>query len=68
MATFVETIEYVEKKGEICNACPYQVDGCDGGVRGSPNGPIYPPCADIEYEDLLDIDRLVAEYERLKEE
>ena len=68
MATFDEMAEYVENNGNICNACSFQIEGCDGGVRGSPSGPIYPPCADTDYKDLLNEERLIEEYESLKEE
>lgn len=36
-----------------CQYCRYG-DECEGGVRGGPNSPIYPPCADGEPEMCLD--------------
>ena len=68
MATFEEMADFVEENGNICNACQYQSDGCDGGVHCGPNGPIYPPCTDTDYEDFLDQELLTEEYERLMEE
>ena len=38
---------------EWCRYCRFS-DDCDGGVRGGPNGPIFPPCADGEPEMCLD--------------
>lgn len=38
---------------EWCRYCRYSVD-CNGGVRGGPNGTIYPPCADGKPEYCLD--------------
>lgn len=36
-----------------CQYCRYG-DECEGGVRGGPNDPIYPPCADGDPEMCLD--------------
>lgn len=36
---------------EWCLYCRYN-DDCSGEVRGGPNGPIYPPCADGDPECL----------------
>lgn len=38
---------------EWCQYCVYS-DDCSGGVRGGPNGPIYPSCSDGEPEMCLD--------------
>ncbi len=45
---------------DYCHYCILQ-DDCDGrGVRGGPNGPIYPPCCDLDYnEELLDDESLL---------
>ena len=37
---------------EWCQYCRFS-DDCDVGVRGGPNGPIFPPCADGEAEMCL---------------
>lgn len=39
---------------EYCAYCKYQ-DICGGGVSGSPNGPVYPPCSDGEFTDFIDL-------------
>lgn len=54
-----EQIDFLlEKRDEMCLACRYNTDCRGGGVRGGPNGPIYPPCADgtdcLDDEDLFD--------------
>ena len=37
---------------DFCNYCGC---GCESnGVTGSPNGPIYPPCADWNDEELIE--------------
>lgn len=38
---------------EWCQYCRFN-DDCDGGVRGGPGGPIFPPCADGGPEMCLD--------------
>ena len=38
---------------ERCHYCRFS-DGCNVGVGGGQNGPIYPPCADGELEMCLD--------------
>lgn len=37
---------------EWCQYCKFS-DDCNGGVRGGPSGPIFPPCADGELEMCL---------------
>lgn len=47
---------------ELCKYCSYSPD-CDGGVRGGPSGPIYPPCADgLDARDF-DLDAYLADVE-----
>ena len=48
---------------ERCNYCPCQEDGCTGGVSGGPNGPAYPPCCDLELEDLLYVNDILEAYD-----
>lgn len=43
---------------DICRYCLYNID-CGRGVKGGPNGPIYPPCADRDYELYLDIESII---------
>lgn len=55
-----EQIDFLlEKRDELCSACVYNADCKGGGVRGGPNGPIYPPCADgddcIDDEHLFEV-------------
>ena len=52
---------------EWCNYCRYS-DECDGGVKGSPNGPIFPPCADGDLDMWLDENVLIEAIENGDEE
>lgn len=56
-----EQLEYINSLDgdELCAICPYEVEGCTGGVRGGPNGPIFPPCADQSAEELVDYDAAI---------
>ena len=47
---------------DYCKYCIYH-DDCPGGVIGGPNGPIYPPCADISVSELLDTDAILMDLE-----
>lgn len=47
---------------ELCNYCSYSPD-CSGGVKGSPNGPIFPPCCDGLDEDDFDLEAYLADSE-----
>lgn len=62
--THKEKLNYLIENELVCNACPYQAEGCDGGVRGGSNGPIFPPCADGDYEALLDYDSIEEAFEK----
>ena len=50
-----------------CKVCKYQYD-CSGGVRGSPSGPIYPPCSDWDYSLWVDDDLVEEVYQEYCEE
>ena len=49
---------------DYCLYCKCSAD-CDGrGVKGGPDGPIYPPCCDLDYkEELLDVEALLENLE-----
>lgn len=51
--TITEAIDILLEHDAICPVCNYSFD-CTGGVSGGPNGPIYPPCSDGDYERLVD--------------
>lgn len=67
---YEEKIELLEDKGLICNACSFFPRLCPGynGVRGGPNGPICPPCADKDAYDYIDPDKVEQLYQELVEE
>lgn len=54
MKSVEEIIESLDK-GLLCNYCRYGLEGCEGGIKGGQNGPIYPPCADGLDTDDFDI-------------
>lgn len=47
---------------ELCKYCTYSSD-CNGGVKGSPNGPIFPPCSDGLGEDDFDLESYLSDLE-----
>ena len=49
---FKTAIDILLEHEQVCSACRYE-DVCKKGVSGGPNGPIYPPCCDAGYEELL---------------
>ena len=51
-----------------CDVCIYRSEDCDGGVRGGPSGPIYPPCADKDFGLWVDEDLIEEVYNELLEE
>lgn len=56
-----------EHDGEdYCQYCFYESD-CHREVSGGPNGPIEPPCASREMDDLLDTDALLEDLEGSEE-
>ena len=36
-----------------CSTCPFQKEGCNGMTCG-PNGPIYPPCSDLDEDETIE--------------
>lgn len=48
---------------ELCKYCRYGKEGCEGGVKGSPNGPIYPPCCEGLDEDDFDLESYLQDVE-----
>lgn len=51
-----------------CDICHYRLEGCNGGVSGGPNGPIYPPCADKDIDLWVDEDLVEEVYNEILEE
>ena len=51
----------------ICKYCIYEND-CNKGVTNTGGGPIFPPCCDIELENLIDIDAYIANVEEGEDE
>lgn len=51
------------KLDDLCTVCRYRSDCSGGGVRGGPNGPRYPWCADHDLEDFVDEELLDEAYE-----
>lgn len=45
-----------------CEICTCRSDCSGGGVRGGPSGPIYPPCADKDFDLLLEEDLIEEVY------
>lgn len=50
--------KWIEEHDEedYCNYCKWNGECGRSGVRGGPNGLIYPPCADEDINELLDED------------
>lgn len=46
----------------LCKYCKYSSE-CSGGVRGGPDDPIYPPCADGLDEDDFDLESYLEDAE-----
>ena len=36
-----------------CSTCPFQKEGCDG-MTYSPDGPIYPPCSELDENETIE--------------
>ena len=51
---------------ELCKYCAHNSD-CPGGVHCSPNGPMYPPCADGLNEEDFDLDAFMEDLEEENE-
>lgn len=59
-----EQIAFLDKLADeerLCNVCYMLHHGCNGGVHGGPNGPIFPKCTESDYEVFVDIDALEEE-------
>lgn len=68
--------EHLKKAADVvieheraCDCCTYKDNGCDGsgGVRGGPNGPIYPPCCDHDPLSYMDQDLIAEVYDEIME-
>lgn len=45
---------------DLCPYCKFN-DFCNGGISGTPNGPVYPACCEMEdAEDFVDLEMLEA--------
>ena len=57
-------LEIIDSLGcdELCKYCAYSSD-CNGGVKGGPNGPIFPPCSNGLDEDDFDLESYLADLE-----
>lgn len=51
---------------ELCRYCKYN-DECEGDIRGGPDGPIYPPCADGLNDDEFDLETYLVDMEENNE-
>lgn len=40
--------------GDDCSMCPFQAKGCSGLINNG-NGPVYPPCSELDPEMDLDV-------------
>lgn len=68
MINYNYAIQKIIDCDRLCDICRYRHKGCDGGVRGGPSGPIYPPCADWDISDLIEEDLVEELYQELIEE
>lgn len=68
MAAIDYMFNYIEQREHLCDICRYRSYDCDGGVRGGPRGPIYPPCADGDLGSWVDEDLIEEVYKELLEE
>lgn len=61
-------IDYISEQDMLCDVCIYRSEGCTGEVRGGPNGPIYPPCADDDTDRYVDTSLLEKVYAEVMED
>lgn len=45
MPEIEEVLENIDQE-TMCAFCRYSSNGCEPGVKGGPNGPVYPKCSD----------------------
>ncbi len=67
MADFNEMFQVVEAHERQCEVCKLYGD-CSGGVRGGPDGPIYPVCSDCDPINYVDKVALEDVYNEIMEE
>lgn len=48
---------------ELCKYCRFGNEGCEGGVKRSPSGPIYPPCCEGLDENDFDLESYLQDVE-----
>lgn len=66
--TFEEKAGVLADNERLCDACRYEMDCGRIAVRGGPNGPIYSPCTDGDFEYFLDEDEVDRVYAEIMEE
>lgn len=57
-----EAIKELTEQDRLCTYCRYS-SNCDGGVKNYGDGPIFPPCADGDLNDLINIEEYIEEVE-----
>jgi len=63
----MQAFKYATENGlDCCDFCRYS-DGCVRGVRNYRNGPIYPPCADLDPQRWVDEEALLECVKELEE-
>lgn len=68
MATIEYMLDKILHDDLCCQICIYRSDCSGGGVHGGPNGPIYPPCADKDFDLWVDEDLIEEVYRDYFEE
>lgn len=48
---------YEGHNDNLCGICSIRIYGCNGLSLG-PNGPMYPPCADVNFDHYVDFEKL----------
>lgn len=48
---------YEKHNDNLCEICSIRIYGCNGLSLG-PNGPMYPPCADVNVDHYVDFEKL----------
>lgn len=60
MTSYEEMLEYVLDMGRECECCKYT--GICRGITIGPRGPLFPPCSDKDFNELLVADRVIEIY------
>lgn len=67
MPDFQKMFDAISDHDMVCEVCIYQGMGCTGGVSGGPNGPIFPPCSDLEPQRYVDEELMQDVYDEIME-